>query len=56
MDMRYASLLTMADNVMNYKYVVKNVAWRAGKTATFMPKPVFGQHSARGLICAWSVR
>ena len=46
MDMRYASLLTMADSVMNYKYVVKNVAWRAGKTATFMPKPVFADNGS----------
>ncbi len=40
-DMRYQDLLTMADNVMMYKYVVKNVAARHGKTATFMPKPLF---------------
>ena len=46
MDMRYASLLAMADNVMNYKYVVKNAAWRAGKTATFMPKPVFADNGS----------
>src|SRR6188472_2701145 len=46
MDMRYAPLLAMADNVMNYKYVVKNVAWRAGKTATFMPKPVFADNGS----------
>jgi glutamine synthetase len=53
-DMRYDSLLTMADKVMNYKYVVKNVAWRAGKTATFMPKPIFmdngsGMHTHQSL-------
>src|ERR671919_761163 len=46
MDMRFSSLLAMADNVMNYKYVVKNVAWRAGKTATFMPKPVFDDNGS----------
>jgi glutamine synthetase len=40
-DMRFDSLLHMADKLMLYKYVVKNVAWQAGKTATFMPKPVF---------------
>ena len=40
-DMRFDSLLRMADKVMLYKYVVKNVAWRAGKTVTFMPKPIF---------------
>jgi len=40
-DMRFQDLLTMADHVMMYKYVVKNVAARHGKTATFMPKPLF---------------
>jgi glutamine synthetase len=33
----------MADNVLKYKYIVKNVARRHGRTATFMPKPVFGE-------------
>jgi glutamine synthetase len=46
MDMRFSSLLSMGDNVMNYKYVVKNVAWKAGKTATFMPKPVFDDNGS----------
>ncbi|HEY1389422.1 MAG TPA: type I glutamate--ammonia ligase, partial [Ktedonobacterales bacterium] len=45
-DMRFDSLLTMADRVMLYKYIVKNVARRAGKTATFMPKPVFGDNGS----------
>ena len=40
-DMRFADLVTMADNVLKYKYIVKNVAKRHGKTATFMPKPLF---------------
>ena len=40
-DMRYGPLTSMADNVMIYKYVVKNVARRHNKTATFMPKPIF---------------
>jgi glutamine synthetase len=40
-DMRFDSMLRMADKLMLYKYVVKNVAWAAGKTATFMPKPIF---------------
>ena len=40
-DMRFTDLLSMADQVMAYKYVVKNVARRHGKVATFMPKPLF---------------
>ncbi len=40
-DMRFADLVTMADNVLKYKYIVKNTAKKYGKTATFMPKPVF---------------
>ncbi len=40
-DMRFAPLRVMGDNVMKYKYVVKNVAKQHGLTATFMPKPVF---------------
>jgi glutamine synthetase len=40
-DMRFTDLVTMADNVLKYKYIVKNVAKRHGKTATFMPKPLF---------------
>ena len=39
-DMRFAPLLKTADNLLRYKYVVKNVAARRGKTATFMPKPL----------------
>lgn len=45
-DMRYATLTRMADNVMIYKYVVKNVARRRGMTATFMPKPLFGDNGS----------
>ncbi len=41
-DMRYTDALTMADNVMTYRLVVKEVALRYGCYATFMPKPVFG--------------
>jgi glutamine synthetase len=40
-DMRFAPLVEMADNVLKYKYIIKNVAKKYGKTATFMPKPVF---------------
>ncbi|WIG59246.1 MAG: Glutamine synthetase type I [Ktedonobacterales bacterium] len=45
-DMRFDSLLTMADRVMLYKYIVKNIARRAGKTVTFMPKPIFGDNGS----------
>jgi len=41
-DMRYTDALTMADNVMTYRLVVKEVALRHGVYATFMPKPIFG--------------
>jgi glutamine synthetase len=41
-DMRYADALTMADNVMTYRLMVKEVAIKFGVSATFMPKPVFG--------------
>lgn len=40
-DMRYDTLLTMADKLLDYKYIVKNVALRYGLIATFMPKPLF---------------
>jgi len=40
-DMKYAELLTMADQFMWYKYIIKNVAKKNGKTVTFMPKPIF---------------
>jgi glutamine synthetase len=45
-DLRFDSLLKMADKVMLYKYIVKNVARRAGKSATFMPKPIFGDNGS----------
>jgi glutamine synthetase len=41
-DMRYTDALTMADNVMTYRLVVKEIALQNGVYATFMPKPVFG--------------
>ncbi len=40
-DLAFAPLLSMADDLMKYKYVVKNVAKQHGMTATFMPKPLF---------------
>lgn len=53
-DMRYAPLTRMADQVLMYKYVVKNVAFAHGKTVTMMPKPIFmdngsGMHTHQSL-------
>jgi glutamine synthetase len=43
-DIRYSELVQAADNVLKYKYIVRNVARRHGKTATFMPKPLFEEY------------
>jgi glutamine synthetase len=45
-DIRFDSLLRTADKMMMYKYIVKNVARRHGKTVTFMPKPIFGDNGS----------
>lgn len=45
-DMRFDTMLKMADNVMIYKYIVKNVARSLGYTVTFMPKPLFGDNGS----------
>jgi glutamine synthetase len=45
-DMHFDTLLRMADKVMMYKYFVKNVARANGLTATFMPKPLFGDNGS----------
>lgn len=45
-DMRYDTLVNMADKVMWYKYIVKNIARRQNKVATFMPKPLFGDNGS----------
>ena len=47
-DMKFMPLLQMTDQFMWYKYIVKNVAKQAGKTVTFMPKPIF-QDNGRGM-------
>ena len=43
-DMRFKPLLQMADQLMWFKYVLKNVAYNAGHTVTFMPKPLYGDN------------
>src|SRR2546423_9676507 len=53
-DLRFQGLSRMADQVMTYKYVVKNVARAAGKTVTFMPKPIFGDNGS-GMHCHQSL-
>ena len=45
-DMRYSTLVSMADHLLMYKYVIKNTAREYGKTATFMPKPLFGDNGS----------
>ncbi len=45
-DLRYDTLLRTADNMMKYKYIVRNVAYQYGKTVTFMPKPIFGDNGS----------
>ncbi len=45
-DYRFDTLVKSADAMMVYKYVVKNVARRHGKTACFMPKPLFGDNGS----------
>ena len=53
-DMRFSTLTRMADNVMIYKYICKNVARQHGKVATFMPKPLFADN-ASGMHCHQSL-
>src|SRR5664280_149783 len=51
---RFASLKLAADQLMLFKYIVKNVAWTNGKTVTFMPKPLFGDNGS-GMHCHQSL-
>ena len=55
-DFKFDTLIRAADNMCKYKYIVRNTAYRSGKTVTFMPKPVFtdngsGMHTHQSL---WS--
>jgi glutamine synthetase len=45
-DIRFDTMLRTADNLMMFKYIVKNVALQYGKTVTFMPKPIFGDNGS----------
>ena len=53
-DMRFDTLKYMADNLMKYKYIVKNTAYQHGYVATFMPKPIFGDNGS-GMHCHQSI-
>ncbi|MDX2178630.1 MAG: type I glutamate--ammonia ligase [Bryobacteraceae bacterium] len=53
-DQRFDTLVKSADNMMLYKYVVRNVAYRKGKSVTFMPKPIFGDNGS-GMHCHQSL-
>jgi glutamine synthetase len=53
-DIKFGPLLSMADSLMLYKYVIKSTARAAGKTVTFMPKPLFGDNG-NGMHCHQSL-
>ena len=46
MSMTFTTLTRMADDLLLYKYIIKNVARKYGKTVTFMPKPIFGDNGS----------
>jgi glutamine synthetase len=43
---RFSDILNAGDDVMKFKYIIKNTAWENGKTATFMPKPLYGDNGS----------
>ncbi len=45
-DLRFAPLVSAADQLLLFKYVIKNTAFRNGRSATFMPKPIFGDNGS----------
>jgi len=53
-DMKFRDLVTMADQMMMYKYIIKNVAKRHDKSVTFMPKPLYGDNGS-GMHCHLSL-
>jgi glutamine synthetase len=53
-DMRFDSLMKMADTLQWFKYIVRNVAFRNNKTVTFMPKPLYGDNGS-GMHCHMSL-
>jgi glutamine synthetase len=53
-DQRFDTMVKSADNMMLYKYIVRNVAYQYGKSVTFMPKPLFGDNGS-GMHCHQSL-